>query len=201
MGRWDITDTNNMKKQAAFMSLAIVVIASLCFGFVSCNNQPTPQKEGKNLPELAIGLYGLTPQEATTLLNENGYTISVSGSNQFNFSKEDIEGAIIFNNEGKVFRVGIDTGYLKNVSELFIEWINSVENLGFVNVMNTQVTFTDESKANYKNLSELKKALKGKTDAELTHIEFIVFNNEGLDMGCMCDQDDNGRFWSIVQVG
>jgi len=192
---------NNMKKQTKLIGLAIVAITSLCLGLVSCNNnQPTPQKEGKNLPELAIGLYGLTAQEATTLLTENGYTISASGSEQLNFSKKDIEGAIVFDNEDKVGIVGIYPVNLKNVSELFIEWVNSVEKLGFINVQNAQISFFDESEANYKNLSDFKIALKGKTDGELTHIEFIVFNSIGLPMGCMCEKDENGLFWAMVQV-
>ena len=176
-----------MKKRAKFLSVAIVGIASLCLGMISCNNnQPTPQTKGKNLPELAISLYDLTGPEATTLLNENGYSLSSSGSGHFVFSNEDVEGSIMFSDEGKVNYVGIEAGPLNNISNLFTEWINSVEKLGFVNVYYTLVTSSDKSSAEYKNLSALKAAIKDKSDAELAHVEFIVFNSEGLMMGCIC---------------
>ena len=195
MCRWDITGMNSMNKKSLSLSLVAIIIATFCLSLVGCNknNQPTPQVDEKQLPEIAFSLFGLDESEVTSTLKNEGYSredVGLVGTNELYFIKENHYIGVGLVNSVVTYIPEAGQNSVTNVAETYTKWFDSALKCGFNNFYCRLFLKdgTEERYEEYEDRQGFVAALQGKTDDEIAFIGSVMFNvSQGMTMEMECE--------------
>ena len=163
-----------MKKLLSY-SLILFFIGLI---FSSCENSAVKKDTAEEIPELLMGIIGLSPNEAGKIIREKGY-ITEGGDYKKGLYEISFQ---VDNNQLVTYAVGkieIVYGATKsNLTNTAFLWLNSVDVMNF-NIIEAGIN-SDKGNTTYNKLSDMKSDMKNITGE--WEINAYIKNNKGIAM-------------------